>query len=117
VSRYRSSGSYGHKALGMGHGDWKLMWVVDYYYPDSRLRYPRSFSRYTDEEGAKRFRRKWEIQDHNDCAADCDKNTFKAPICETCLCCKGCAGAYDYAQNLPGAPPPTEEGKCPECGL
>lgn len=41
-----------------------------------------------------------------DCAADCDRpGSFRGPVCPTCLCCRGCAGAYEYANGK----------KCPEC--
>ncbi len=47
---------------------------------------------------------------HTDCAADCNEATFKGPVCATCLCCQGCARAYDYA---PGG---VTTGKvCPGC--
>jgi hypothetical protein len=56
-------------------------------------------------------------QGHDGCYADCDEATFRGPVCVTCLCCRGCSGAYRYFPNLPGAPPPTEEGECPACKL
>jgi hypothetical protein len=40
-----------------------------------------------------------------DCEADCDEVTFKGPVCEDCLCCRGCAGAYAHTDGKP----------CPGC--
>lgn len=63
MSRYASSGSYGHQCRyiqGFG-GFYRMSWVVDYYYPGVRLRWPRTFSRDTDEVGAKRFCKRWQI--------------------------------------------------------
>jgi hypothetical protein len=36
-----------------------MSWTVDFYYADSRLRYPRRFERDTDEAGARRFCKRW----------------------------------------------------------
>ncbi len=42
---------------------WRMGWRVDYYYPDSNLRYPRGFSRDTeDEKAARRFCKKHNIE-------------------------------------------------------
>jgi hypothetical protein len=59
----------------------------------------------------------WLERKAGECAADCSARTVRGPICETCLCCQGCAGAYDYKPVTPGAPPPTKGGKCPGCKL
>jgi hypothetical protein len=61
VSRLRSSGSYGHAIQKLGRDCYRLSWVVDRYYPDSRLRYPRTTTRDTDLAGAVRFAERWEI--------------------------------------------------------
>jgi len=58
VSRYNSSGAtdFGYRRLGCG--DYEISWVIDFYYPDSRLRFPRTIRRITDVKGAKRFCKK-----------------------------------------------------------
>ena len=62
MSRYSSSGSYGHECNHV-HSRWsdyyELIWTVDYYYADSRLRYPRRFVRLAEEDGARRFCKRW----------------------------------------------------------
>lgn len=61
MSRYTSSGSSGHHCeyIPSFGGYYRLSWEVDYYYSGSRLRFPRQFSRDTDEDGARRFCKKW----------------------------------------------------------
>jgi hypothetical protein len=59
MSRHRSAPSYGHTITPQGPGEYVISWTIDFYYSNSRLRYPRRFRRHTDEAGAKRFRRKW----------------------------------------------------------
>ena len=54
-NRYNSTGATRFSCRSLSDGDYKISWVVDYYYPDSRLRYPRKFSRITDMDGARRF--------------------------------------------------------------
>ena len=63
MSRHRASGSYGHRieVLSFIHGEFRLWWTVDRYYPDSRLRFPRNQSRDADEKGARRFAKRWGI--------------------------------------------------------
>ena len=56
----RSTSSYGHKIVLLGGGYW-LWWKSDRFYVSSRLRYPHSYSRETDEKGALRFAKKWKI--------------------------------------------------------
>ena len=51
MSRYKASGSRGHAISEIGWGDYRLHWVVDRYYPGSRLRHPRDLA------GAIRFAR------------------------------------------------------------
>lgn len=57
MSRYSSSGAYGFRCkrhIFCGIPYWRMSWVVDYY--GDRLRYPRGFSRDTeDEKAAERF--------------------------------------------------------------
>lgn len=59
MSRFRSSGSYGHSIFRIGHDHYRLCWTVDRYYSGSRLRFPRGSSRDTDLAGAKRFAKRW----------------------------------------------------------
>ena len=58
--------SYGHRVRKIAHDHYRVSWTVDFKYSNSRLRHPRGFARDTDENGAKRFARKWkvEIRDH-----------------------------------------------------
>ena len=60
MSRYQSSGAYGFKCHRFHdpYGDYEISWVIDFHYSDSRLRYPRRFTRVTDEAGARRFCKK-----------------------------------------------------------
>ncbi len=46
----------------MRDGTYLISWTVDYYYSGSRLRFPRKFSRWTDERGAKRFMKRWGVE-------------------------------------------------------
>jgi len=63
MSRFTSNGSQDHKCEYRKRGDYYVIsWSVDFYYPGSRPRYPRRFSRHTDEAGARRFCKKWGIE-------------------------------------------------------
>lgn len=42
-------------------GDFTISWTFDRYYADSRLRFPHTYRRDTDEAGAKRFCKRWGI--------------------------------------------------------
>lgn len=57
----RRSGSYGHRTQILGWDHVRLFWVVDYKHEGSRLRYPRTFSRDTDMDGAQRYIKRWRI--------------------------------------------------------
>lgn len=57
-----SRSSYGHRIQLIGHDHYRLSWIVDFKYPNSRLRFPRTMSRDTDEVGARRFAKKWGAQ-------------------------------------------------------
>ena len=61
MSRHNSASSYGHHVRRIGFDWYRLGWTVDFYYPSSRLRHPRSFSRDTDEKGAERFVKRWNL--------------------------------------------------------
>jgi hypothetical protein len=70
MGRYSKGGSYNQNYERTG-GDWyRLYWTVDYYYADSRLRYPRVFTRDTDEAGVRRFCKRWGIT-FDEPASDC----------------------------------------------
>ena len=59
---HSNSGAYGFKCRKIDFsGIYRMVWVVDYYYADSRLRFPRPFSRDTDQRGAERFCKKHNI--------------------------------------------------------
>lgn len=64
MSRYSSSGSYGHQCVY--HPEWggyyRISWTVDRYYASSRLRFPRTCSRDTDRIGARKFCKKWGLE-------------------------------------------------------
>ena len=55
MGRYSTSTGYSFKCRKIDSGIYRISWVVDYYYANSRLRYPRRFSRDTDQRGAERF--------------------------------------------------------------
>lgn len=61
MSRFSSAGSYGHAIQRLGNDHFRLSWVVDRYYPTSRLRHPRVCTRDTDEAGARRFAKRWGV--------------------------------------------------------
>jgi hypothetical protein len=53
--------SYGHDVSKIAHDHYRLSWTIDRKYSGSRLRFPTSFHRDTDEPGAKRFAKKWKL--------------------------------------------------------
>lgn len=61
MSRYHPSRSTNHCIAQFGPDDFRISWVVDFYYSGSRLRWPRQFSRDTDRAGAKRFAKRWNL--------------------------------------------------------
>jgi len=60
MGRFSGNSSYNHRIDNSGP-DYLISWVVDRYYPSSRLRQPRMFHRYTDLKGAQRFAKKWDV--------------------------------------------------------
>lgn len=64
MSRYQSSTAYNFKCRqsNWDNDTYIISWTVDFHYTDSRLRYPRRFSRDTDKEGAVRFCRKHNLE-------------------------------------------------------
>jgi hypothetical protein len=61
MSRYGVQKSYAHDCQYVGWDTWRMCWVVDRYLRESRLRFPTTFWRDTDEAGARRFCKKWGI--------------------------------------------------------
>jgi hypothetical protein len=61
MSRYSPGRSYAHDFKKLGDNWYRLFWFVDYYYSGVRSRFPRQFRRDTDEAGAKRFCKRWNI--------------------------------------------------------
>lgn len=61
MGRYSEQKSYNHRIDYVGWLTWRMYWTVDRYYSGSRLRYPTQFSRDTDEEGARRFCKRHEL--------------------------------------------------------
>lgn len=62
MGRFLDSGSYNQDCVyNPRWGDYTISWTVDYRYDSKRIRYPRRFSRDTDEAGAKRFCKRWNI--------------------------------------------------------
>lgn len=55
------SGGYGHDFRKIANDHYRLSWTIDRKHEGSRLRFPTSFSRDTDEAGAKRFAKKWRL--------------------------------------------------------
>lgn len=62
MSRHNSGGSYDHRCHYDSPDLYRISWFVDYYYSMFRGRYPRLFERWTDEKGAKRFCKKWDLK-------------------------------------------------------
>lgn len=61
----RKSGSSGHSVTfhqSRSFGSYyELAWTVDFKYEGSRLRYPRRFTRHSDEKGASEFCERWNV--------------------------------------------------------
>ena len=62
MSRWSGKSSYSHRCARMGRDDYTISWVWDRYCSGSRLRFPQVTRRYTDEKGARRFCKKWDIE-------------------------------------------------------
>jgi len=61
MSRHSTGSSYSHTIRKLCSEEYEISWVVDFYYKDSRLRFPRRMGRVTDEAGARRFCKKWSL--------------------------------------------------------
>lgn len=53
------SGGYGHRVRRCADDEYVISWSWDTKIKGSRLRWPRTMSRFTDEAGARRFAKKW----------------------------------------------------------
>lgn len=62
MSRYRPQTSRDHLIQRYSSEHYRLSWTVDRYIKGSRLRYPTRYTRDTDERGAKRFAKRWELE-------------------------------------------------------
>ena len=58
MSRFGGGGSYSHSCRRIEAGFYRISWTIDRYINGSRLRWPRTYSRDTDEKGAIRFCKK-----------------------------------------------------------
>lgn len=56
------SRGYDHCVRRIGADHYRLSWTFDVKYPDSRLRWPRTITRDTDELGARKFVAKWNVR-------------------------------------------------------
>jgi len=61
MSRYSAQTSYGHQCKRFTWG-YEISWTIDRYYSGSRLRFPTTYRRVTDEKGAERFCKKWGLE-------------------------------------------------------
>lgn len=61
MSRHSSSGSTHHRIQRERSDEYVISWTVDFYYPGTRGRFPRTFRRDTNEAGARRFAKRWKI--------------------------------------------------------
>lgn len=55
MGRHSPSKSTGHRIRRFAPDHYRLFWVVDRYFTESRLRHPTLYTRDTDEAGAVRF--------------------------------------------------------------
>lgn len=54
-----SRSSYGHNWKRIGPNEYRLSWSFDTRIAGSRQRWPRTIARYSNEDGALRFAKKW----------------------------------------------------------
>ena len=59
MTAYAPRGAYGHHVQWLSLDTYRLSWTIDRKYAGSRLRFPTTYSRTTDAEGAARFAKKW----------------------------------------------------------
>ena len=63
MSRFNTGGGYDHYCNYYKHYNYyRIGWYFDRYYSGSRLRFPQKIERDTDEAGARKFCKKWEIE-------------------------------------------------------
>ena len=61
MGRYSKSNAYSFNIKKIDIETYILSWIVDYYYSNSRLRFPRRFSRVTNRRGAIKFSKKHNV--------------------------------------------------------
>lgn len=62
MGRYSANTSYSHGCSRIDYDCYSISWVTDRYYASSRLRFPRTTRRVTDEVGARKFCKKWGVE-------------------------------------------------------
>lgn len=62
MSRHRSGHSYSHRIKRVCADTFRISWTVDFYYRGQRCRFSRRFYRETDQRGAERFAKKWNLE-------------------------------------------------------
>jgi len=62
VSRYRPQRSTSHRIQRFSSQHYRLSWTVDRYIKGSRLRWPTRYTYDTDERGARRFAKRWNVE-------------------------------------------------------
>jgi hypothetical protein len=68
MGRHSPGHSYSHNIVHLGEDEYEISWTVDFYYRDSRLRFPRRVRRLTNEKGALRFCKKWKLEFPGSCS-------------------------------------------------
>lgn len=59
MGRYSPQHSYSHAIDVLPYGGYRLLWTVDRYYKGSRQRFPTTYRRDTEYDGAVRFAKRW----------------------------------------------------------
>lgn len=75
-----SRSSYGHRITRVMGDCYRLSWSFDVKLKGSRLRWPRTMTRDTDEAGALRFAKKWNIAMPNDKFSDADRRSLEGMV-------------------------------------
>jgi hypothetical protein len=61
MGRFSPSHSYAHRCRRLHENEYRISWTYDRYYEGSRLRWPTRGQRDVDEQGARRFCKRWGI--------------------------------------------------------